>query len=494
MGTLQSSTHPYEPSRRAFLRQALLGGAALCAGQAGAAQEPPRPNILFLISDDQSYETLLAQGADPVATPHLERLLREGTHFTQAYNMGGWSGAICVASRTMLMTGATLWQARALESQLTERCTEGALWPLAMRDAGYDTYFSGKWHVGLPAECCFEHTGTVRPGMPPDTPESYGRPVAGAPDPWSPYDPAHRGFWSGGQHWSEQLADEGISFINAAARRPNPFFMYLAFNAPHDPRQSPKEYVAQYPASAIEIPRNFLAEYPYAEAMGAPADSLRDERLAPHPRTEDAVRVHRSEYFAIISHMDAQIGRILRALEASGKASNTIIVFTSDHGLSAGRHGLMGKQNMYEHSMRVPLILHGPGIARGAAIETPVYFQDVAPTCIEWAGATAPEWMEFKSLRPLLQEPSGQHYPYIYGAYTDRQRMLMHQDLKLIWYARAGVFRLFDLAADPLEINDMAGRVEAGAKLNELQALLLEAMHAYGDPMREALRHAVQPS
>ncbi|HAV61561.1 MAG TPA: choline-sulfatase, partial [Verrucomicrobiales bacterium] len=109
-----------------------------------------------------------------------------------------------------------------------------------------------------------------------------------------------------------------------------------------------------------------------------------------------AVKVHRQEYYAIITHMDAQIGRILDALEATGKADNTHIFFTADHGLAVGHHGLLGKQNMYEHSLRPPLIVAGPGIPRGRRIEARVYLQDIMPTTLELAGAPVPDHVEFR--------------------------------------------------------------------------------------------------
>jgi len=143
--------------------------------------------------------------------------------------------------------------------------------------------------------------------------------------------------------------------------------MYLAFNATHDPRQSPKEYIDRYPLDRIKLPENFLPQYPHAAKVCGLG--LRDEKLMPYPRTEFAVKVHRQEYFAIVTHMDDQIGRILEALEKSGKADNTYIIFTADHGLAVGHHGFCGKQNMYDHSMRVPFFIVGPDIEAGSKID-----------------------------------------------------------------------------------------------------------------------------
>ncbi len=317
-----------------------------------------KPNILFLFSDDQSYETVRASGHTDIDTPNLDRLAASGTTFTHAYNMGAWHGAVCVASRSMLVTGRTVWHAQAMEDKQKADVEAGRLWPQRMAALGYDTYFSGKWHVAANVRKAFDHVANLRPGMPGDTREGYNRPLPGKPDPWNPSDPAFGGHWKGGKHWSEVLGDDGVRFLGQAAKSDKPFFMYLAFSAPHDPRQSPKEYVDRYPLDRIKVPENFLPEYPQKEEMGA-GKKLRDEKLAPFPRDEHAVKVHRREYYAIITHMDEQVGRILDALEKSGKAGNTWIFFTSDHGLACGHHGLMGKQNMYERARLRPPRTHG---------------------------------------------------------------------------------------------------------------------------------------
>ncbi|RLG28725.1 choline-sulfatase, partial [Methanosarcinales archaeon] len=334
-----------------------------------------KPNILFIFADDQTYEALHALGCDELQTPNLDRLVRSGTTFTHAYNQGAWHGAVCVASRTMLNTGRFLWHAKQLEPKLKQETQAGRFWSQYMKGAGYDTYMSGKWHVKkIKPENIFDYVRDVRPGMPNQTPQGYNRPIEGQPDPWSPWDTKFEGYWKGGKHWSEVLGDHAVDFLGQAAKRENPFFLYLAFNAPHDPRQSPKEYVDKYPLKNVKVPENYLAEYPYKDAIGC-GKKLRDERLAPFPRTPYAIKVHRQEYYAIISHMDAQIGRILDALEKSGKAKDTYIFFTADHGLAVGHHGLLGKQNMYDHSVRVPLMVTGPDIPKNHKIHAPVYLQ-----------------------------------------------------------------------------------------------------------------------
>jgi len=471
-------------NRRQFLQTTAL--AALCAAPAMRASGATPPNILFILSDDQTYEAIRALGNDEIKTPNLDRLCNQGTVFTHAYNQGGWNGAICIASRTMLTTGRFLWHAEARHRQLEEERAAGRLWPQMLKAQGYDTYMTGKWHVRIDPAQVFDVVGQVREGMPKDnygtTRVGYNRPLDGVEDEWKPWDEARGGFWEGGKHWSEVLGDEAEIFLKRAADRTEPFFMYLAFNAPHDPRQSPKSFVDQYPLENIAVPESFEPEYPLADDIGA-GKGLRDEDLAPFPRTEHAVKVHRQEYYAIITHLDAQIGRILDALEASGKSENTYVVFTSDHGLAVGQHGLMGKQNMYDHSVRVPLVLRGPGIEGGKRIDTPVYLQDVMPTTLAWAGAPKPEHVEFKSLAPLLADPATPHYDAIYGAYMDRQRMMTDGNHKLIHYPIGEIWLLFDLKKDPEETANLAEDPANLDILDNLRGKLYAWQKATGDEL-----------
>ncbi len=441
-----------------------------------------RPNILFIFADDQCFETVSALGHTDIDTPNLDQLVRAGTTFSHAYNMGAWGGAVCVASRTMLNTGRYLWHAHDLYDKSEQERQAGRFWSEHLRKAGYDTYFSGKWHVRAKAEKAFDVVKHVRPGMPNQTDLGYNRPIEGQPDKWSPFDRKFDGFWKGGKHWSEVLGDDATGYLARAAQRDRPFFMYLAFNAPHDPRQSPKEYVDKYPLDRIKVPANYLDEYPYKEEMGA-GKSLRDEKLAPFPRTQYAVKVNRQEYYAIITHMDAQIGRILTALEASGKRDNTWIFFTADHGLAVGHHGLLGKQNMYDHSVRVPFMVVGPGVAADARNETPIYLQDIMPTTLELARIDKPDHVEFKSLLPLLRGDQTEHYGAIYGGYTDRQRMVTQDGYKLIMYPQAKKLRLFHIAKDPLEMNDLAGDLKYEPVIKKLYATFRALQRANGDKL-----------
>lgn len=445
-----------------------------------AAPKQSKPNFLFLFADDHTYEAVGALNRINIETPNLDRLVRGGVTFTHAYNQGGWGPAICVASRTMMLTGQFLWHAQNVARGLDDGSYRGNLWPQYLAQAGYDTYMTGKWDVEADPAKTFKYMGEDRYILDPP-PEGYNRPIEGAPDVWKPWDTKSGDYWKNGKHDSEVLADEGVAFLEQAAGRQNPFFMYLSFNAPHDPRQSPKEYVERYPLDKVAVPENFMPEYPYKDDIGCGED-LRDEKLAPFPRTEYAVKVHRREYYAIITHMDAQIGRILDALEASGKADNTYVFFTADNGLSVGHHGLMGKQNLYDHTVRVPLMATGPNIPRGAKISAPVYLQDIMPTTLELAGIPKPAHVEFKSLIPLIDRRRAGNYDAIYGAYMDLQRMIIKDGYKLIYYPRIERALLFDLKNDPQEIHDLAPKVGYEGKVAKMMAGLRVLQKEMGDP------------
>lgn len=442
-----------------------------------------KPNILFLFADDFCYEALGYLGQTDIDTPNLDRLARRGVTFTHAYNMGSWSGAVCVASRNMLLTGRSVWRAEKI-AKTTEALREaGQLWPGLMKSAGYDTYMTGKWHIEAKAAKSFDVVRHVRPGMPNTVESSYNRPLEGQPDKWSSSNRELGGFWEGGKHWSEVAADDAVDYIKLASDKSNPFFMYIAFNAPHDPRQAPQEFLDKYPLERIKLPRNYLSEYPFKDAIGCGPD-LRDEKLGPFPRTEYAVKVHRREYYALISHLDEQIGRILQALESSGQADNTWIFFTADHGLAVGHHGLFGKQNMYDHSLRVPFIVAGPRLPTGMKNDAPIYLQDAMATSLELAGVAKPATCEFQSLVHLAR---GENHPAprtsIYGGYLKLQRSVIKDGWKLIAYPKAETSRLYHLAADPDEMRDLASDPAHAAKRKELFEELIKLQAELDDDL-----------
>ncbi len=454
-----------------FLLTCLLVGGCTPQTPEPTPTDSSQPNFLFLFADDQAFDTIQAFGHAAVQTPNLDKLVNSGMTFTHAFNQGSWSGAVCVVSRAMLNSGRYIYHAR-------EDIDRVPLWGETFSNAGYSTFLTGKWHNGDDTALRgFDKGMSIGKGMF----ETKGGPKGAGyrrPTPtnqsWSPSDSTLLGHWSpnvkdivdgvlgktmSGEyiadvHTSTLYANQAIDFLDNWEQSPDqPFMMYVAFNAPHDPRQAPQEYVDMYPLEDIELPPNYMPEHPFDQGERY---TLRDEILAPFPRTENAIKTHIQEYYAIISHMDHEIGRVLERLEALNIADNTYIIFTADHGLAVGRHGLLGKQNQYEHSIRVPLIVSGPDIASGASTDALVYLQSIYPTTCELAGIPTPSTVEFKSLLPLIEETADNSYDAIFGSYKDFQRMVRTRDFKLILYPEEDQVQLFDMNADPLEMTNLA--------------------------------------
>jgi choline-sulfatase len=195
--------------------------------------------------------------------------------------------------------------------------------------------------------------------------------------------------------------------------------------------------------------------------------------------------VHRREYYALITHLDRQIGRILDSLEKSGKADNTWIFFTADHGLAVGHHGLVGKQNMYDHSIRVPFIAVGPTAKPNQRIAAPIYLQDVMATTLELANIAKPDFVEFQSFLPLLLgDTPTSSYSAIYGAYLQLQRCVVADNWKLIVYPKANVVRLYNLNEDPLEQYDLVNYPRYHVQKEMLLDKLVELQSQFGDTLK----------
>lgn len=472
-------------------------------------KEITKPNIVFIFTDDQTYTSINALGNNEIITPTLDKLVNEGTTFTHAFNMGSWSGAVCAASRAMMISGRYVWRANEFRENWIKNDSIDKTWGQIMEKQGYETYMTGKWHVDAPADKVFKNVVHIRPGMPVDTwnhdlmvakfdslskipnadlksiemPNGYNRPQSVNDVSWSPTDKSKGGFWEGGKHWSEVLKDDAINFIDQAKTKEDPFFMYLAFNAPHDPRQAPQEYVDMYPLKNISIPKSYMPEYPFRHDI-ANSNSLRDEALAPFPRTEYAIKVHTQEYYASITHVDAQIGLIIEALQKSGKMDNTYIFLTADHGLAMGRHGLLGKQSLFDHSMRPPMIILGPDIPKNKKVSAEVYLQDVMATSLEIAGIEKPKYVEFNSFLSLAKgESQKSNYDAIYGAYLNVQRMIRKDGFKLMIFPAINKTLLFDLKNDPEEMHDLSELPENKGLIKSMFKDLIQLQKEMDDPL-----------
>lgn len=419
-----------------------------------------KPNVLFLFVDDMSSDGLKVLGNDDIISPNLDKLISSGVRFSNAYIMGGWNGAVSIASRSQLITGRYIWNTyKAENNHYKDELANGEMWPQIMKQAGYKTFQTGKWHMRyITSQQLFDKSVKVRGGMPKDTEDAYNRPKSREDIDWLPWDPSRGGYWSEGKHWSEILADETIRYIEENKNSKEPLFMFCAFNAPHDPRQAPKEYVDMYDVDQIRVPENFLPIHPFCEEMKS-GKTLRDEKLAPFPRTCYSIQKHRQEYYALITHLDVQVGRILDALKNNGMAPNTLIVFAADNGLSIGHHGLLGKQSMYDHSMKVPLSFSGLDLPKGEIRNQLVYLQDLVPTIYDLVGIEPPIHLDFVSQVDVLKNgKTKSKRDAVYGAYLQNaQRMVTDGHYKLFFIPEIKKYYLFDLKEDPLEVVDLSG-------------------------------------
>lgn len=473
--------------RRDFIKSLVAGSAVYEKGirKADSVQNIPRirPNFLFIIADDLTYRTVRALGNREVHTPNLDYLVANGCTFTHCFQQGSWTPAVCIASRMMLVTGLTTFRANP-ERDFTP------LWGQTLRNAGYHSYIVGKWHLDpIMLQRCFDEMGPIGPGMFESTPEAYRRPRPG--DNWTPWNSALKGHWVHSKLWQDTKTDEVRHscriwtdcavdhLLHRVSQLSQPFFMYVGFNSPHDPRQSPKEYVEMFPRDRIEIPPNFLPKFPFDNGFLYG----RDEQLAPFPRTHEAVRLHRSEYYALIAYMDNQIGRILDALERSGKADNTYVIFTADHGLAVGEYGLMGKQNLFDCSIRTPWIIRGPGIPKGKKVNDLVYQHSTFATTCELAGVPIPKSVEFPSLVDLIKGQGAAKYDAVFSRYEDYQRTVRSRDYKLIVYPQVQKVQLFDMNKDPWEITNLAENSSTKTVRGELMQRLRRFQQELGDPL-----------
>jgi arylsulfatase A-like enzyme len=445
---------------RAALGRALGAAAAmvlsLVAWRADASSVR-RPNVLVLLSDDQHHDTIRALGQAGIRTPNLDRLARRGVAFTHAFCMGAITEVgLCSPSRAMLLTG------RRVMARTNPLPGDVPLWPEAMRRAGYTTVGVGKWHNGKEsfARCFTRGAAILFRGMS----VHQNMPLQDF-DPTGAYGPGREHVVEGFS--SEVFADAAIEFLRRH-RGPEPFLLYVAITEPHDPRTPPEEYARRYDPEKVALPPAFLPRHPFDNG----ALDNRDERLLARPLQPGAVRRETAAYYAMITHLDAQVGRILDALAQSRYAEDTIIVFASDNGLALGRHGLLGKESLYDHSLRVPLIFAGPGVPRGRRSSALSSLMDVYPTVAELAGL--PVDAEGLSLVPVMQGRRKTVRDTLFGVYRDVQRMIRTDTWKLIDYPRIGRVQLFEVERDPDERNDLSHDPGTAARVREMSTRLAE--------------------
>ena len=438
-----------------------------------------QPSVLLIVTDDQRPDAIRALGNDVVRTPNLDRLVAEGTTFTRAIT----ASPICVASRAELLTGRNGLQNGNDDFGFSPKAGVPS-WASVMRDAGYETCYVGKWHTrGRPSTHGYTRTeglfgpGTRRPlTWPLDWKEM---PVTGYVG-WVFQTDEGTQFPERGVGLtptiSEDFADAAVGFLEEP--RDGPFFLHVNFTAPHDPLFTPPGLEALYDPADVPLPTNFASRHPFDHGNF----EGRDEKLYHWPRTTEETRKGLAVYYAVISHLDAHVGRLLKTLETTGQENETLVIFTSDHGLAMGSHGLRGKQNMYQHSIGVPLIFRGPNIDRDRRTTAQCYLRDLYPTVCDVAGITIPETVQGRSLKPVLDGETDQIYDAVYGYFRDSQRMIRTDEWKYVVYPQVGREQLFHLNDDPDELRNLADDPAQTEVRADLQQRLNEWRQSCNDP------------
>ena len=438
--------------------------ASACSVNSDSASDGSAPNILFLLADDLQADAIGAYGNGYIRTPNLDRLVQDGYSFRRVYNMGAHHGAVCAPSRAMMMSGRSLFR-------VYDNLDSVRTFPEILREANYRTFGTGKWHQSRSSFArSFEEGRAVFFGGMAD---HFNVPLEHLQADGTFTEPVRQGFST------TLFADAAVDFLEdyGASDREAPFLAYVSFTVPHDPRTPPASHAADYDGSGMPLPPNYLPVHPFDNGRM----KVRDEVLAAWPRRTDVIRDQLAEYYGLVTQMDEEIGRILDALQAQGLAENTVVAFTSDHGLSVGQHGLLGKQNLYEHSAKTPLVVQGPGIPQGET-HALAYLHDMFATVLGLAGIETPDGVDAQDLSVLWKGERADFRERLFLAYEDLHRAIVDDRWKLIRYPKIHYTQLFDLDADPSELRNLANDPAYAEEQARLMSLLESAQEEAGDP------------
>lgn len=456
------------------MRKIFYSIAALATlGSSAGAKGKEAKNVLFLLVDDMQKTCIHAYGNNQVVSPNIDGIVDQGISFTHTYTNGSLGGALSMPSRAMIMTGRGVYEVSGDGAVIPE---QQITLPELLRSNGYETFATGKWHadrrsfnrsfakgenIFFGGMHLYETNGHVSPRLHHYDPEGkYEEPFIGE------------------KFSSEMFADAAVDYLSKRKKNDKPFFAFVAFTSPHDPRMKHPEYGHHYNPEEVELPVNFLPQHPFDNGEL----KIRDEVLLPFPRTEAMMKKDLADYYGMVSEVDTQIGRIIKVLKEKGEWENTIIVFASDNGLAVGRHGLLGKQNLYDHSVCVPLTFIIPGMEKGTRKEVDCYLSDIYPTLCDLLNIKPAASVTSKSLMPVLQG-AVKHRDQLFLAYNSFQRGLVKDGWKYIIYNVDGIVteQLFNLQADPDEMVNLADDAKYEFKKQAYKRILKEEMKKNND-------------
>lgn len=457
-----------------FVMEAVAAGGAV--GSVGSVADEGRPNVVFILSDDHRFDSMGCAGHPILKTPFMDELARKGVRFSNMFV----TTSICAASRATILTGMHerkhryTFGTKPMRAQVTNQS-----YPVLMRKAGYKTGFVGKFGVNA-------GRGYTQEAF------DYFKSLHRAPYFKKQKDGSLR-------HLSEITGDHAIEFLKGQ-KDGGPFCLSISFNAVHA-EDGDKENHFPWPKAVdgmyedVEIPN---PKYDSAEVFAAHPEfmkaSMNRIRFFWRWDTPEKYQKNIRAYFRMISGMDRVIGRVMKALEENGLAENTVVIFTGDNGYYQGNRGFAGKWSHYEESLRVPLIIYDPRVAkekRGRVLEQMVLNVDLAPTMVDLAGIEVPDQYTGRSLVPLLRGENPDDWRKAFFC----EHLMHHRDIPK-WegirtgrYVYARYFEqdppyeyLHDLKKDPDQLTNFAGHSEYKQVLNRLRNRTDKLRDDYGGP------------
>lgn len=440
-----------EISRRSF--SATLGASLL------SAQPSKRPNVVFICSDQHSGLVMGCNGHPVVRTPNMDRLASLGTHFRNAY----CGSPVCVPSRASMMTGMF---ASDVGSYCNSTPFDGRVptWGNRLRDNGYHCWATGKLDLVEGKDYGFQEVNTGHGhSRRPDITSLFRAPLCYRANERRVVD----GRFRERVHADDARVRDAIGFLSSdAARRRQPWAMYVGLTLPHPAFVAHSRYMDLYPPERVALPQ---IPPDYLEQRHLALQALANFKLISTPIPEQRARRARAAYYGMVTELDGYVGRILEEIEKTGGLDNTLVVYTTDHGEMLGEHGLWLKNVLLEGAARVPLILAGAGLPRGRPVETPVTHADMVATILDLAGVAVPSNLRGRSLR-------GDHPGYAFSESHSEGNctgsfMIRKGDWKYIYFSWYEPL-LFNLKDDPGELRNLAGKPESAAVQKELHGML----------------------
>jgi len=410
-------------TRRQAIQAGAAGAATLLARAARSAPPPSqRPNVLLIITDQQSLDTISALGCTHAATPNLDRLARRGTAFMQSHS----ANPLCSPARSSFLTSRPTLETGVVVNgrPIRQSIPNIGQW---LRKRGYDTLYAGKWHL----------------------PESFTPRIPG-------FDVIATGINGQGGVCDASVSRACQGFLRSRNVQ-KPFFLVASFLQPHDVCQ----FVSMHARSNTMVFHDAVADrlppLPPNHAFD-PREPAAMKRKQRPDWSEAQWRYYLWNYYRMVEMVDAEVGRVLAALDDAGLTRDTLVIFTADHGEGRGRHHLVTKNYLYDEAVKVPLIFAWPGhVAEGHVDPTTlVSGLDVVPTVCDLIGVEPPPVVRGLSLRPLLERAGTLTRAFIPAEVTITGRMIRTPRYKYITYKRDPVEQLFDMQDDPGETKNLA--------------------------------------